>query len=101
MFLRALVGVVFAVFVSFAAAPAGAQQTPPEITRGVAWLTGQVQADGSLSGEGASMALPLQAEAESVATLALLANAPSPLVARVSATRVGQAEYLARRALTL
>jgi len=101
MFLRALVGVVFAVFASFAAAPAGAQQAPPEITRGVAWLTGQVQADGSLSGEGASMALPLQAEAESVATLALLANAPSPLVARVSATRVGQAEYLARRALTL
>ncbi len=85
----------------FVASNTFAQTQPPEITRGVAWLTAQVQADGSLSAENTAMALPLQAESESAITLSLLANAPSPLVARVRNAPGALAEFLARRALAL
>jgi len=78
-----------------------AQTQPPEIARGVAWLTAQVQADGRLSAEDTAMALPLQAESESVVTLSQLANAPSPLVARVRNAPGALSEFLARRALAL
>lgn len=86
---------------AFIVSIAFAQTQPPEIARGVAWLTGQVQADGRLAGEDASMGLPLQAESESVVTLSQLANAPSPLVARVRNTPGTMSEFLARRALAL
>ena len=38
-------------------------------TAGLAWLQAQVQTDGSLSGEEAGVALPLQSRSETAATL--------------------------------
>jgi sugar lactone lactonase YvrE len=94
-------GRVAALTVTFLVSIASAQTQPPEIARGVAWLTAQVQADGHLAGEGAAMALPLQAQSETVVTLSQLANAPSSLVARVRNASSAMSEFLARRALAL
>lgn len=77
---------------------AAASQSP-EIQKGVAWLQAQVQADGSLAGEGASIALPIQCRSETALTLAQLAAVPPQLVAAIVGDDDGTTESLARQAI--
>ncbi|MDC8011356.1 carboxypeptidase regulatory-like domain-containing protein [Tahibacter soli] len=95
---RALLRVVL--FVSlWAAFAAPAQSPPPEVAHGLAWLRGQVQADGSITGDAASLAQADQVRGEAALTLALLDTAPPALVARVVASDPRVAEFVARRVM--
>ncbi|KQV54555.1 hypothetical protein ASD07_08540 [Duganella sp. Root336D2] len=83
-------------------APATAQDTP--LSRGLVWLQAQVQPDGSLGGEAASIATPLQARSESLYTLKLLgapAASQAPLRQALTAEQDLSTEYMARRAWAL
>ena len=79
---------------------AGAEP-PPEVARGLAWLASQVQPDGSLAGENSSIATPLQASAEALHTLQMLATVPAALTDALATDTEDNTEYLARRAITL
>ncbi len=83
------------------AAPALAQGVSPEVSRGLAWLQGQVQANGSLANEAVSVATPLQNRAEAAQVLAALAAVPNSLSDAVAAEADGNTEYLARQAIAL
>ncbi|TLY53244.1 MAG: hypothetical protein E6K53_01615, partial [Gammaproteobacteria bacterium] len=72
---------------------------PPAVQKGVAWLTAQVQGDGSLSNESSSIAVPLQGREESLVTLGRLATVPGALATSVSTAATGNAEYLSRQIL--
>lgn len=74
--------------------------TPPSaVQQGVAWLESQVQPDGSLANEDASLATPFQARAEAALTLDLLGH-PSPVLGgSVAGNNATNVEYLARRIL--
>jgi sugar lactone lactonase YvrE len=83
-------------------ASAGAQDTP--LSRGLGWLQAQVQPDGTLSGEPASIATPLQARSETLYTLKLLgapAASQAPLRQSLTAEQDLSTEYMARRAWAL
>src|SRR4051812_25233618 len=80
---------------------AASAANPPEVDRGLAWLSAQVRADGSIAGEGASVATPLQARAETLLTLRQLATAPTALAATVASEPATPNEYLAREAAVL
>jgi hypothetical protein len=82
------------------AAPAAAQPSA-EVARGLAWLQGQVHADGSLNGEDGSVAAPGQVRAEVALTLQRGGLAPAALVDRVAADTDAATEMIARRALVL
>jgi hypothetical protein len=83
------------------ASPALAQQSSPEIARGLQWLSAQVQAGGTLANESSSIATPLQSRAEAAQTLKLLLALPSSLVDAIGADTEDNTEYLARRAVSL
>jgi len=72
---------------------------PPAIQAGAAWLNGQVQGDGSLSSEGASIATPFQARQETLLTLHALSSVPGALGTNVAAATDGNTEYVARQVL--
>jgi hypothetical protein len=59
------------------AATAGAQALSPEVSRGLAWLQGQVQANGSLANEASSVATGLQSRTEAAQTFKLLSAIPA------------------------
>ena len=83
-------------------APARAQDTP--VSRGLGWLQTQVQPDGTLTGEGGSIATPLQARSEALYTLKLLgapAASQAPLRQALAAEQDLSTEYMARRAWAL
>ncbi|MFZ3173260.1 MAG: carboxypeptidase regulatory-like domain-containing protein [Thiobacillus sp.] len=83
-------------------ASALAQAAPsPEIQKGLDWLQAQVQADGSLAGESASLATPMQGRTETLASLKLLATIPAPLVNAIAGDTEDNTEYLARQAISL
>lgn len=73
----------------------------PEVQKGLDWLQSQVRADGSLASEAASIATPLQSRSEVLATLKLLATVPATLADGVAADNEDNAEYLARRIISL
>lgn len=73
----------------------------PAVQRGIIWLQAQVQADGSLGSETASIATPLQNRTETLQSLSLLANAPSALTTSVGADSEDNTEFLARRIVSL
>src|SRR5258707_8858208 len=79
---------VACVFLLVFAGSAAAQSSTlsPALQKGVAWLDGQVQGDGSLANESTSVATPPQAREESTITLTLLAQAPSALLAGIAAS---------------
>jgi len=82
-----------------AASVASAQSlalTPAE-QNGVNWLTAQVQSDGSLHSESASIATVFQARQEALLALSSLATAPASLVSSVAADADANVEYTARR----
>ncbi|MDP1682856.1 MAG: terpene cyclase/mutase family protein, partial [Burkholderiales bacterium] len=68
-----------------------------EVTKGLAWLQSQVQGDGSLSGEAASVASSYQSRNETLHILKLLATVPAPLFAAIAADTEDSTEYLSRR----
>jgi len=76
-------------------------QTPSVITRGVQWLSSQVQADGTLQNEAQSIATPLQIRSEVYATLQLLTTVSSTQSASISANLDGNTEYLSRQIVAL
>src|SRR5581483_371440 len=69
----------------------------PSVQKGVDWLTAQVRSDGTLAGEGGSIALPLQAREETFVTLGLLATAPSSLSTSIANDTDANLAYRARR----
>lgn len=71
----------------------------PAMQQGVAWLTSQVQADGSLRNESTAIATPYQARATAVLALSRFGVVPSALVNSVVAGTDGNTEYVARRIL--
>ncbi|HKB62266.1 MAG TPA: carboxypeptidase regulatory-like domain-containing protein, partial [Burkholderiales bacterium] len=82
-------------------ATARAQGLAPEVSRGLAWLQGQVQADGSLANEASSVATALQDRSETAQALATLAALPSNLADAIASESDGNTEYLARQAIAL
>ncbi|HWM43540.1 MAG TPA: carboxypeptidase regulatory-like domain-containing protein [Burkholderiales bacterium] len=82
-------------------APARAQGISPEVSRGLSWLQGQVQANGSLANEATSLATPLQNRSEAAQALAVLASVPPSLSDAIAAEPDANTEYLARRAIAL
>ncbi len=72
----------------------------PEIERGLSWLKQQVQADGTLAGEGASVATPHQVRTESHSTLKRLATVPAALTAAITSAEEDTTEHLVRGILT-
>lgn len=96
-------GVAVGLFVSLLLfASATAQAAPsPEIQKGLDWLQAQVQADGSLAGESASLATSMQGRTETLASLKLLASIPAPLVNAIAANTEDNTEYLARQIISL
>src|SRR5258706_14567106 len=82
-------------------ATAHAQSLSPEISRGLAWLQSQVQADGSLASEASSVATALQDRSETAQALAALAALPSNLADAIASEPDGNTEYLARQPISL
>src|SRR5690349_8831267 len=76
-------------------------QLSPEVTRGLAWLQGQVQADGTLANEASSAATGLQNRAEAAQTFKLLSAIPVSLAGAIAAEADDNTEYLARRIVSL
>jgi sugar lactone lactonase YvrE len=72
-----------------------------EVQKGLAWLETQVQANGSLTNESASLATPLQNRTEALFSLKLLTTIPASLADAVSADMEDNTEYLARRAVAM
>jgi sugar lactone lactonase YvrE len=73
----------------------------PEAAKALTWLEGQVQSDGSLSNENASIATAYQVRTEALGTLALVDRTPSGLADSVQADTDDSTEWVARRALSL
>ncbi len=86
---------------SFCAATPAVAEAQPEIVRGLQWLTQQVQPDGTLGGEGNSIATPLQNRAVTVQTLKLLSTAPSSMIDAIDAETDNSTEYVARKMIAL
>ncbi|MDN5923621.1 MAG: carboxypeptidase regulatory-like domain-containing protein, partial [Xanthomonadales bacterium] len=78
---------------------AQATSPTPAMQQGVAWLTSQVQANGSLHNEDASIATPYQAQATAVLALSHFGAVPSALANTVAASTEGNTEYISRRIL--
>lgn len=93
-----------AVLLLLAAGPVfSADALPPEVTRGLAWLSGRMQPDGSLAGESTSLATVLQARTEASFTFSQLGTASAGLLDGLPVASEEATEDLARRvtALTL
>jgi sugar lactone lactonase YvrE len=78
-----------------------AASNPPEVDRALAWLAQQPQANGTLAGEAASIATPLQARAETLVTLKQLGTAPTALGDIVAQEPSTATEYAARQVIAL
>lgn len=76
-------------------------QTSTAITRGVQWLSSQVQPDGSLQNEAQSIATPLQSRAEAAQTLQLLGTLPGSLAGSINAVPEINTQYLSRKIISL
>ncbi len=72
-----------------------------EVQKGFAWLRAQVQADGTVAGEAASQALPVQVRTETMHTLALLDSRPAELANLIGSQPQKHTELQARKALAL
>jgi len=83
------------------AATAHTQALAPEISRGLLWLQGQVQLDGTLANESTSIATALQNRTEAAQTLKTLSTLPANLADAIASETEGNTEYLARRIASL
>jgi streptogramin lyase len=99
---RRWLGALFALGMGFVLAPVQAQpQVQAAVDAGTGWLQAQVQSDGGLRDEARSGAIPAQARAEALRTLALAGILPPALVQRVQAEQPAETELRARRHLAL
>ncbi len=73
----------------------------PEVDRAITWLQAQPQADGTLAGEAASIATPLQSRAELLVALTQLATAPAAVGDAVAREAESATEYSARKIIAL
>src|SRR6266545_1820027 len=87
--------------IALGSAPAQAQGLSAEVSRGLAWLQGQIQANGSLANEASSVATALQNRSETAQALAALATFPPNLADALASESDGNTEYLARQAISL
>jgi len=94
IWLAALLGAVFVV---------AAQQVggTSEVDRGFAWLRAQVQADGTVTGENASLAVPMQVRTETLHTLTLFESQQTALADVIGVAPQKHTELQARQALAL
>ncbi len=99
--LRPLAPVLLCVFGLLYAATTRAQALSPEVSRGLAWLQSQVQADGSLANEASSVATGLQNRSEAAQTFKLLSAIPVGLTDAIAGETDDNTEYLARRIVSL
>jgi hypothetical protein len=76
-------------------------QASPEVTRGLAWLNAQVQADGSVAGVQLSIGTKLQNQTETAHALKLLATVPPALTAAIAADVDDHTEHVSRKAISL
>lgn len=90
-----------AIFLVLVIAASGNAAQSPEVGRGLSWLSGQVQGNGSLAGGAGSVARPVQAETDALHTLAVLEEVSQPLALRVAANDETSTESLARSAIAL
>ena len=97
--MRTVIAALIVLAIACGVLPVQATTLPPTLQHGVDWLSAQVRADGSLTGENASLAMPLQTREETALTLAWLAQVPSSLVSAVASNTDGNVEYTARRIL--
>jgi Carboxypeptidase regulatory-like domain/Bacterial Ig-like domain (group 1)/Bacterial Ig domain/Prenyltransferase and squalene oxidase repeat len=75
-------------------------QTSPEVARGLTWLQGQVQTDGTVAGESSSIARSIQVRTETALTLKQLASSmPSMLVIKIQQDSDNATEALSRKTL--
>ncbi len=82
--------------------PLNVGASDPSVNAGAAWLSGRIQADGSLQGEAASLALPPQQRAEALQTLALVTPPGNAALAdAIAATTYTFNEYVARQTVAL
>jgi len=83
------------------AATAHTQALTPDVSRGLAWLQSQVQANGSLANEASSVATALQDRSEAAHAFAVLAAIPAGLADAIASEPESNTEYLARQVVTL
>lgn len=76
-------------------------QVSPEVARGIGWLAGQVQPNGTLAGEAGSVASAFQSRSEAAQTLKQLATLPAALADAIAAESDANTEYLSRKAVGL
>jgi hypothetical protein len=95
-----LARMLFALVLSWFSMAASAQNTP-EVVRGIQWLTAQVQSDGSLANESASIGTRFQSRSETAQTLKLMAALPPSLASAIAADTDGNTEYMAKKIVTL
>ncbi|MDR2128855.1 MAG: carboxypeptidase regulatory-like domain-containing protein [Burkholderiaceae bacterium] len=67
------------------------------VDTGKAWLSAQVEASGAVTGQAASVALPVQTQSETARTLATLGTAPAAaLLEQIQQSPIASTEHLAR-----
>lgn len=95
--------IVFTCILAFMVAfPVCAESMPAEVVRGLNWLKATIQADGSIQGEGASIARPVQVRHQVLATMEALGEPVSAqLATRLSEDGGEDAEALALRIVGL
>jgi len=85
----------------FLAGVAQASELTPELVRGFDWLSAQVQSDGTLANENASIATETQVRTETLHTLAMAGRLPPALLDAVRSEDGVATESLARRMISL
>lgn len=81
--------------------PAAWAAPSAEVSKGLVWLQGQVQADGALANEGTSIAAPHQSRAEAALSFKQLSTIPSPLADALAANADDSTEFLSRKIIAL
>ncbi|NWG38409.1 MAG: carboxypeptidase regulatory-like domain-containing protein [Hydrogenophilaceae bacterium] len=100
-FFRQLLAAIssWALLAGFIVSSTSAQALDPALQNGLNWLQAQIQPDGSLTSEAASVATPFQARTESAYALRDLASLPPSLTAAIQAESENNNEYSSRRLL--
>lgn len=99
--LRPLLRLILLVSLGLASGLAAAQSPATPIERGRTWLSARIAPDGTIAGEDAAMALPLQTRSETVLALDLFDLPATATVDLVQADTDDSVEFIARRAQVL
>ncbi|GMV27894.1 MAG: hypothetical protein AMXMBFR59_00190 [Rhodanobacteraceae bacterium] len=99
--LRPLLRLILLASLGLICGAAAAQSPTTTIERGKAWLVASVSPDGTIAGEDAALALPLQTRSEVVLALDLFDLPAEATVDRIQADTDDAVEFVARRAQVL